>query len=121
MYKLQLDTPNKSVHNKLKAILLLVVGVLVVSYIILSCVNDYQKPTLVGKWTSTETGTVVKFTKDEEVIISTSPLTGTYHIISPNTMEYTIDNLTFTMYYSIEDEYLYWGVSEEALECFKRK
>lgn len=108
---------------QLKTILMLVfiVGVLVVSFFVLDFTADYENPTLVGKWVSTETGATIKFTADEHVNLSTSTLTGTYHIISPNTMEYTIDGLTFTMIYRIEDRYLYWGINEETLECFKRK
>ena len=121
MYKSNAYTTKHNKHLKRFWMFILIVSVLAISFLILETTNDYENPSLIGKWVSTETGITIKFTKDERVIISASSLTGTYHIISPNTMEYTIDGLTFTMFYRIEDRYLYWGMNEEALECFKRK
>lgn len=121
MYKSNVYTTKHKKHLRKALMFIFIVGVLAASFLILNATNDYENPSLIGKWVSTETGTTIKFTQDERVIISASALTGTYHIISPNTMEYTIDGLTFTMLYRIDDRYLYWGMSEEALECFKRK
>ncbi|WP_054742977.1 hypothetical protein [Cellulosilyticum ruminicola] len=121
MYKNNMYT--KKNHIWFKAILMLafIAGVLVASFFILNFTAAYEQPTLVGTWVSTETDASVKFTEDEHVKLSTSTLIGTYHIISPNTMEYTIDGLTFIMSYHIEGRYLYWGMDEETLECFKRR
>ena len=116
MYKQKISTQNDIICNPIKSIFLIIVSVLVISFFVLSFVHHYEEPKLIGRWVSTETGVTVKFTKGEKVTISTSPLTGTYHIISPNTMEYTIDDLTFTMYYHIEDRSVYWGLTEAEAE-----
>lgn len=121
MYKSKMYTTKHYRPQKKLWMLLLIVSVLAVSFLTLGSMNDYENPSLIGKWLSTETGSTVKFTEDERVVLSASSLTGTYHIISPNMMEYTIDGLTFTMSYRIEGRYLYWGINDEALECFKRK
>lgn len=121
MYKFNTYTAHHNKHHKKLWMFLLIISVLAVSFLVLKSMNYYENPTLIGKWVSTETGDTIKFTEDENVKVSASSLTGTYHIISPNTMEYTIDGLTFTMYYRIEGRYLYWGMNDEALECFKRK
>lgn len=121
MYKQKMYTTKHYKSQKKIWMLLLIVSVLAVSFLTLGSMNDYENPSLTGKWVSTETGETVKFTQDEHVTLSASSLIGTYHIISPNTMEYTIDNLTFTMSYRIEGRYLYWGINDEALECFRRK
>ena len=121
MYKSEMYTTKHHISQKKLWMLLLIISVLAVSFLTLGSMNNYENPSLTGKWISTETGATVKFTQDERVILSASPLTGTYHIISPNTMEYTIDDLTFTMSYRIEGRYLYWGMNDEAQECFKRK
>lgn len=121
MYNQNKYTKKNQTQLKIVFMLVFIVGVLAVSFFVLDFTSTYENPGLVGKWVSTETGESIKFTEDEHVKLSSSTLTGTYHIISPNTMEYTIDGLTFTMFYRIEDRYLYWGMNEETLECFKRR
>lgn len=77
-----------------------------------------QNVSLQSTWRSEETGQVLTFTKDERVEFRGNLPNGIYHILSPKTMEYTVDGKTFQMIYHIEDYKLYWGTDEEHLECF---
>lgn len=75
---------------------------------------------LQSTWRSEETGQELTFTDQDCVQIKGSSSSGIYHILSPDTMEYTIDGKTFKMIYHIEGKKLYWGLDENSLECFRK-
>ena len=75
--------------------------------------------TLQSIWQSEETGQVLSFSPDGTVLFSGNLPSGIYHIISPNMMEYTINEQTFQMIYQIKDQKLYWGLNETSLETFR--
>lgn len=79
---------------------------------------NIQNVTLQNTWRSEETGQILTFNENEQVEFEGNLGDGIYHILSPNTMEYTIDGKTFKMIYRIEKNKLYWGIDEEHLECF---
>lgn len=91
---------------------------LVMSFISLYSLKNYENPPLVGKWTSLETGEEISFTDNGIVKFKSTAKTGTYTLISASKMEYTIDNKTFVMYYHLEGRNLSWGVDNESLEQF---
>ena len=80
--------------------------------------HNIQNLILQNTWRSEETGQVLTFTDDNLVEFDGNLPDGIYHILSPNTMEYTIDNKTFKMIYQIEENKLYWGIDESNMECF---
>lgn len=79
-----------------------------------------QNTTLQSTWRSEETGQVLTFNENNQVKLEGHLPDGIYHILSPNTMEYTTDGKTFRMVYHIEDNKLYWGIDENHLECFEK-
>ena len=50
-----------------------------------------------------------------------SVLFGTFVLLAPNRLSYTIDDKVFEMYYTLEGRTLKWGMSEDVCEVFKRK
>lgn len=87
---------------------------------ILYSMQKSDKPVLQRKWQSEETGVCLTFHSDGVVTFDAPLPSDTYYIVSPDTMEYTINNRTFLMTYHIKDKKLYWGLNEETLECFKK-
>ncbi|MGL4736790.1 MAG: hypothetical protein ACRCW2_04980 [Cellulosilyticaceae bacterium] len=81
----------------------------------------YSNPTLQGKWQSEETGEVVTFTKDGQVVLEGMNKPAIYEKIAPGKMRYTIDDKVFQMRYELEGRQLSWGVEGENLEIFMRK
>lgn len=113
---------HRSKHSNVKRILLIIsiILFLFIAFGILYWTYKNQAPSLTHKWQSDETGVILTFTEEGTVTFENELPNGTYHIMSPNTMEYTIDNKTFLMFYRIDEKKLYWGVNEEALESFSR-
>lgn len=99
-------------------IILLVIALLSISFLCLAVLKQKETTSLVGTWTSEETGVVLTFTKEGKVTFKDNLSQGIYRIISPNTIEYTIDNMSFEMFYTIEEGKLYWGIDEENKETF---
>jgi hypothetical protein len=91
---------------------------LLISFLSISSLKSYNKPTLIGKWKSLETGEEVFFTENGEVTFTNTSKSGRYTILSSSKMEYTIDNKTFIMYYVLDGRNLSWGLDEEKLEIF---
>ena len=91
---------------------------LISSIFLINIFSNIDRDSLIGKWKSELTNQVVYFTSDGEVKLDSTDITGTYHIISPNTMEYTISDMSFEMMYKIDDNKLYWGVDESKFEVF---
>lgn len=95
---------------------------IILCFCALGFIYSLQDASLQNTWKSDETGKVLTFTEDEYVEFKDiSSKKGIYHILSPNTMEYTIDGKTFKMNYYIEESKLYWGIDQEHMECFSRK
>lgn len=106
--------------NKKKALVIIGLCItIIVCFVILKLTYKRQNITLQGTWQSEETGQILTFTSDGNVDIKGNLSNGIYHIISPNTMEYTVDGKTFQMIYHIEDRKLYWGLDEMSLESFQ--
>lgn len=80
--------------------------------------HNQQNIVLQSTWRSEETGQVLTFNENNHVEFEGDLPDGIYHILSPNTMEYTIDDKTFKMFYHIEENKLYWGIDETHLESF---
>ncbi len=79
----------------------------------------YNNPSMIGKWTSLETGIEVEFT--EEGIVNVEGVqTGAYIIKPPNLLVYDIEGYTFEMNYKINQRSLTWGLPGEE-ENFERK
>ena len=93
--------------------------ILIVCFVVLKIMSMSQNVTLQNTWQSKETGQIVRFDNTGKVTIKGKSSFGIYHIISPNTMEYTIDGKTFEMKYHIVDQTLYWGLSDRSLESFQ--
>ncbi len=102
-------------------ILCLITFLFGVGFVTLKITTQNQEVVLVGNWQSSETGKIVCFTNENSICFDDRSPSGTYRIISPNTIEYTIENMTFKMIYRIEDKKLYWGLNEENLECFNKR
>ncbi|PHV70662.1 hypothetical protein CS063_09015 [Sporanaerobium hydrogeniformans] len=98
-----------------------IISIIFIGYWMLSASENYSTPTLVGKWKSQETGHTITFTEEGEVLKEGKTLLGTYHILSPNQLEYQIDDKTFVMIYQIEGRELSWGETTSSLEVFTRK
>lgn len=84
-------------------------------------VQTYNNPSIEGKWQSLETGEVVEFTKDGQVLLNDTGYIPEYQVVGNNQMEYTIDDKQFTMEYTLEGRTLKWGLLGQPLEEFKRK
>ena len=95
--------------------------VIILGFCALGFIYSLQDASLQNTWRSDETGQVLTFTEDDYVYLQGISSRGIYHILSPNTMEYTIDGKTFKMRYYIEENKLYWGIDQEHMECFSRK
>jgi len=116
-----LQSHNSKKSNARRFILVFcVVLFMIIAFGILYWTYKNQAPSLTHKWQSDETGVILTFTNEGTVTFENDLPNGSYHIMSPNTMEYTIDNKTFLMFYRIEKDKLYWGVNEDALESFSR-
>ncbi len=112
----------RGTNNLQKKLILAISGLLVVvviCFLVLKFMNSMQNVGLQNKWRSEETKQVLIFKENNQVEFAGDLPDGIYHILSPNTMEYTIDNKTFKMIYRIEKNKLYWGMDEEHLECFE--
>lgn len=103
-----------------RVVICLVISVVVGSGILYG-VQQYNNPTIFGKWQSEETNYSVDFNENGTVVLEKSEYNPTFAIISPNKMNYTIDEKVFEMYYHIDGRTLYWGQTEDTLETFKRK
>ncbi len=101
--------------------ILIITGLLTISFLCLAFLKQKEAISLVGTWASEETGVVLTFTKDGKVTFKNDLPEGIYRIISPNIIEYTIENMSFQMIYTIEDGKLHWGVDEEHLETFSAR
>lgn len=115
----QVNKKNKRKKYILILMILLLVGV--IFFFILKELQKRENVVLQRTWQSQETGIVLTFTPDHQVVFKGDLSSGTYHIISQNTMEYTIEDQTFLMTYHVEKEKLYWGIDENHLECFDLK
>lgn len=93
--------------------------ILAICFILLKMMYIRQNVTLQNTWQSKETGQILTFNSNGSIDIKGKSLGGIYHIISPNTMEYTVDGKTFQMIYHIVDRTLYWGLNDRALESFQ--
>lgn len=91
------------------------------SFLSLAFLKQKEANSIVGTWISEETGIVLTFTKEGKVTFKDGLSEAIYRIISPNTIEYTVDNMSFQMIYTIQDGKLYWGVDEEHMETFSLK
>lgn len=87
---------------------------------ILYGVEKFNNPSLVGKWKSVDTGEMITFSTNGEVIIEEDTYIPKYKVIGPNKMEYTVDEKDFVMEYFIEGRTLKWGIEGNELEEFKR-
>ena len=105
-------------HYRGTIAVLMIIGLLVISFFCLAFLKQKEAITLVHTWQSEETGEVLTFTKDGKVTFKNNLPEGVYRIISPNTIEYTVGNMSFQMIYTIEDDKLYWGIDQEHLEIF---
>lgn len=106
-------------NRKIALVIIALCTIIIVCFSILKLAYRRQDITLQGIWQSKETGQIVTFTSDGNVNLEGDLPNGIYHIISPNTMEYTVDGKTFQMIYRIVDRTLYWGLDEMSLESFQ--
>lgn len=83
-------------------------------------VEKFNNPSLEGTWQSIDTGEMITFSKDGEVKVKDSTYIPKYEVVSPNKMQYTIEDKDFTMQYFIEGRILKWGIEGQELEEFKR-
>lgn len=109
---------NKTI--KLARLTLWIFSFLIIAFTVLVLIKKYESPVLTHTWQSEETGIILTFTPDGKVTYMDDLPNGTYHIVSPNTLEYTVMDHTFIMLYYIEDGKLYWGLDADNVECFKR-
>ncbi len=93
----------------------------ILGYYLLRASASYETPPLNGKWKSQETGKVLTFTDTGEVLKEDATLLGNYRILSPGEMEYTLNDKTFRMSYSLEGRQLQWGEKGQPYETFIRK
>ena len=108
-------------HYRGTITVLMIIGLLVISFFCLAFLKQKEAITLVHTWQSKETGEVLTFTKDGKVTFKNNLPEGVYRIISPNTIEYTVGNMSFQMIYTIQDNKLHWGIDQEHLEIFSPK
>lgn len=83
--------------------------------------EHYNNPALYGKWQSIETGDVVEFRKNGTVVVDETKDNPEYEILSPNRMQYTVNDKDFVMQYNLEGRVLKWGIEGQELEEFTRK
>lgn len=95
--------------------------IVIAFFFILKHLQKRENLVLQRTWQSQETGIILTFTSDHQVVFKSDLPSGIYHIISQNTMEYTTEDQTFLMTYHLEKEKLYWGIDENHLECFDLK
>lgn len=107
--------------KKLIGALIILSLVIILCFCALGFIYSLQDASLQNTWQSEETGRILTFTEDEYVEFKENSSKGIYHILSPNTMEYTINGKTFKMNYYIEENKLYWGIDQQHMECFSRK
>ena len=93
--------------------------ILAICFILLKMMYIRQNVILQNTWQSKETGQILTFNTNGSVDIKGTSSGGIYHIISPNTMEYTVDGKTFQMIYQIVERTLYWGLNDKSLESFQ--
>ena len=105
-------------HYRGIIIIVLFIGLLSISFLCLAVLKQKENTSLIGTWISEETGIVLTFTKEGIVTFKDDLSQGIYRIISPNTIEYTVDNMSFETLYTIEEGKLYWGINEENMEIF---
>ena len=84
-------------------------------------IDNYNNPGLYGKWISTETLEEIVFNKDGTVTLNDVPYIPQFQITAPNKMLYTVEDKEFDTYYALDGRSLYWGLSKEQVEVFKRK
>lgn len=114
--------PIRRKQNQNKKKVFISIGVcliLAICFILLKVMYTRQNVTLQNTWQSKETGQILSFNANGSVDIKGKSSDGIYHIISPNTMEYTVDGKTFEMIYHIVDRTLYWGLNDASLESFQ--
>ena len=105
-------------YTKLVISVIIIILFLLLAFFIIDNFNNSIRKSIVGKWQSETTKEIVTFTDDQKVKLSSNSLTGTYHIISPNVMEYTISDMSFEMIYRLDNNKLYWGTDKFNLEVF---
>lgn len=66
---------------------------LVILLLILTIVSVGCKPSIVGKWSHSESGTILEFTRDSNVIIDANGFifTGTYEIIGDDVVKLNLE------------------------------
>lgn len=84
-------------------------------------IEKYNNPSLYGKWISTETHEEIIFNEEGTVTVSEAIYMPEFDLTAPNKMLYTIEDKTFEMYYELDGRSLYWGISKDYMEEFKRK
>lgn len=121
MYKSGFNVKHRrqNANRKIALVIIGLCGIIIVCFAILKLAYRRQDITLQNTWQSKETGQILTFTSDGNVNLKGDLPNGIYHIISPNTMEYTVDGKTFQMIYRIVDRTLYWGLDEMSLESFQ--
>ncbi len=108
-----------SINKKIMLIIGSIGLMIIICFGVLKFMDGYQHITLQSTWQSEETSQVLTFTSDGRVKFNGNLPSGTYYIISPNKMEYTINGQTFQMVYKIEEQKLYWGLDEQSMERYK--
>ena len=111
---------NRKIQKKIILAICGLTAIFILCFLVLKFMYTIQNTTLQSTWRSEETGQVLTFTNDNLVQFEGDLSSGIYHILSPGTMEYTIDGKTFQMLYRIEKNKLYWGIDEAHLESFVR-
>ncbi len=102
---------------------MILIGLIILGGIIMGISNaflgQYNNPTIIGEWTSQETGKVVEFTRNGMVNVDGVKI-GDYTVGSPKHITYEIEGHIFEMDYTIADRKLSWGLPGEQ-EIFDRK
>ncbi|ONI41658.1 hypothetical protein AN639_03290 [Candidatus Epulonipiscium fishelsonii] len=96
--------------------ILLAATIIIISFYL---INSHNTPDIVGTWYSEETGEKIIFNENGSVELENVNYIPKYEIITPTKMIYTINNQVFEMNFRIEDNQLYWGISEP--EIFSKK
>lgn len=117
---MEITSIKKSTVKKIIGALVILFLGIILCFCALGFIYSLQDASLQNTWKSDETGRILTFT-DEYVELKGVSSKGMYHILSPNTMEYTINGKTFKMNYYIEENKLYWGIDQEHMECFSKK
>ncbi len=108
----------KKKYSKSIIALILISCFLIFSVLIINIFSSTHRDSIIGRWESEKTGNVVNFKPNGEVKLTAPFITATYHIITPNLLEYTVSDMSFEMIYRIQDNKLYWGIDESNLEVF---